>query len=32
VRSVIPALIGKPPTDPDRPPAGRWRLINAEAA
>lgn len=25
VRSVIPALIGKPPKDPAQPPAGRWR-------
>jgi hypothetical protein len=27
VRSVIPALIGKPPTDPRRPPSGRWRRV-----
>lgn len=27
VRSVIPALIGKPPKDPARPPDGRWRRV-----
>ena len=27
VRSVIPALIGKPPKDPTRPPDGRWRRV-----
>ena len=27
VRSVIPALIGKPPKDPQRPPDGRWRRV-----
>ena len=27
VRSVIPAEIGRPSRDPDRPPAGRWRRL-----
>jgi hypothetical protein len=27
VRSVIPALIGKPPKDPNRSPDGRWRAL-----
>jgi len=27
VRSVIPARIGKPPKDPNRPPDGRWRAL-----
>ena len=27
VRSVMPATIGKPPKDPQRPPDGRWRRV-----
>ena len=27
VRSVMPATIGKPPKDPQRPPDGRWRRL-----
>ena len=27
VRSVIPALIGRPTNDPNRPPEGRWRRM-----